>query len=138
MKTCSWSSLYWPMFSGRSQNTGFLMYSRRGTIVHSAGLGGAPAGPSNSSPRTPGGVAASGGGAPNGAASGGGGNAASGGIGPAGGEPGGGGGPGSGGSGLAAALGVGTATTAMPRPAIIIALRRSILAMDEYFKAISR
>jgi hypothetical protein len=52
-KTFARSSRYWPMFSGRSQNTGFLMTSRACAIIHFDGSGADPAGlPSNSSAKT--------------------------------------------------------------------------------------
>ena len=115
--TCWPSSRYWPMFSGRSQNTGFLMDSRNWAICHRAGLGGAPAGPLNSSPRNSG-TAAAGAGEASGAGG-------AGGIGPGASGP----------AGSAPALGVGRATAATLRPAIIIALRRSISGMASNFKA---
>src|ERR1700712_5381494 len=53
---------YWPMFSGRSQNTGFLIISRAVEMVHFDGSGAEPAGPSNSSWKRKLGVAVCGGG----------------------------------------------------------------------------
>ena len=50
------------MFSGRSQNTGFLMVSRAVEMIHFDGSGAEPAGPSNSSWKRNAGVAVSGGG----------------------------------------------------------------------------
>ncbi|SKU88732.1 Uncharacterised protein [Mycobacteroides abscessus subsp. abscessus] len=45
-------SRYSPMFSGRSQNTGFLMRSRNFAATHLEPSGAEPAGPSNSSRNT--------------------------------------------------------------------------------------
>src|ERR1700722_7042247 len=104
--TCWRSSRYCPMFSGLSQNTGFLIVSRAFATIHFDGSGAEPAGPSNSSWNRNPGVCALGGGAVDG------------GSGPA--------GP-SGRNGSAPATGTGIAEANRPIPVMSIMLRRLVL-----------